>query len=378
MGYGVGQTTGQTGVGTTASTTGQTQQAGYGGKGGGQATQPQATPLAQPGQSSTAQASPSPVFGGNALGYNMSRLAQRMDPSATLPQAPQASTAPAQTQPAPTGGKGGGYGDLAQLPEVQDFLGQLTQQPQQQPYGVTGAQTYDPNAYYGMQQPAAQMQPPMENPFANQMQQYQQQMQDMQNMYQQQLNALRQQMSEMQDTGAQVYELGPGYEELTNATTTAEQEQAAEAEASKPVTPAPKEKITTGVKKADSQNRNIGEGQVLKVNGWYVYKDPDTGVQMKTKNLSTAESNSGGKYTKPAPVVKTKAEPVVQAKAAPVAKAKPAPAAKTKPAPAVKIGQSAGTSAVKAAPAKAAKKKAHGGVIHDGMSKRLKHMLGEK
>ena len=40
MGYGVGQTTGQTGVGTTANTTSQTQQAGYGGKGGGQATPP--------------------------------------------------------------------------------------------------------------------------------------------------------------------------------------------------------------------------------------------------------------------------------------------------------------------------------------------------
>lgn len=452
MGYAAGQTTGQTGVGTTANTTGQTQQAGYGGKGGGQATQPQPTELAQPSQSSSVNTSaPQPVFGGNALGYNISRLSQRMDPSATLPQAQQASSSPVQTpaQAAPTGGKGGGYGELAQLPEVQNFLGQMMQQPQQQqPYGVSGAQAFDPNAYYGQQQPQAYTPPAQtfENPFASQMQQYQQQMQNMQADYQRQLDALKAQTMGMKDTGAEIYDLGPGYEELTNATSTEEQEAANQKQQ------LIKDIYSPGVRGADineyfggvlNMDRGItvdkkgniivrdplntknktgftipkgstvdAEGNIIGPNGnkinipsRYLASDVDraryssgiqagdtldevereygaaginlTGAKIDSKGVVTLKNGTkipAGAYVDPNGVLRSSSGAKISVKAkdsadytAPVkTTAKPVAAKVSKPA------------AKPAAKKSSSKKKAHGGIIHGGMSNRLKHMVGDK
>lgn len=473
MGYGVGQTTGQTGVGTTANTTGQTQQAGYGGKGGGQATQPQQTPLAQPSQSSTAQAAPSPVFGGNAFGYNINRLAGRMDPSATLPQAPQASNA---QQQAPTGGKGGGYGELAQLPEVQQFLGQFTQpqQPQYDPYNLYGnygmQQPYSPyGVFAGSPYEATQFAAPTtsaiteqqalnnpyeqqmrsmqdmykqqmdemrsmyqdqlsafkqpqekDNPYEAQMSAYEQQMQDMQSQYQTQLNALKEQVAKMQDTGAQTYELGPGYEELTNATSTAEQEQiAAEkektqeeqkaVEATRPEWQTDKGyeyKTYANFKPEDLVGMSAKEikalygQQATQAKTDVTKAQADYNAALKTGNPKliagardnlnaqkaelakiTADQKAASKFltgagkTYEAADVRTARE-----KAAADAKAKAvADAAAKKAAEAAAKKAAADKKKADAAAKKAAKvKKAHGGVIHDGMSKRLKHMLGEK
>lgn len=62
------------------------------------------------------------------------------------------------------------------------------------------------------------------------------------------------------------------------------------------------------VQKAKSQTRKIGEGEVVKAHGWNVYKDPNTGVQMKTKNKEKAAENATApKSTTPpaqAPTVK--------------------------------------------------------------------------
>jgi len=129
------QPQGNTGVGAAPTTTGQYQPMGqqYGGKGGGTGAAPQ---LQQPSQASTNQpqttqpqtTQPQPPqryqpTGGNVFGYNMGRLASRMDPSASLPGAniqQQPQYQPPQYQPeyqpqqggyqGSLGGKGGGRG----------------------------------------------------------------------------------------------------------------------------------------------------------------------------------------------------------------------------------------------------------------------------
>lgn len=135
MAGGFGQSQGNTGVGAAPTTTGQYQPMGqqYGGKGGGMGAGPQ---LQQPSQASTnqpqttqpqtTQPQPSQRYqptGGNVFGYNMGRLASRMDPSASLPGAniqQQPQYQPPQYQPeyqpqqggyqGSLGGKGGGRG----------------------------------------------------------------------------------------------------------------------------------------------------------------------------------------------------------------------------------------------------------------------------
>ena len=96
-GFGQTGTGQQTGVGASPSTSGQTQPTGsqYGGKGGGLGLNPYAP---QRQDTSTAPQQAYLPMGGTAFGYNMQRLAQRMDPSSTLPgeyQPPQ----PQQQQP---------------------------------------------------------------------------------------------------------------------------------------------------------------------------------------------------------------------------------------------------------------------------------------
>ena len=474
MGYAAGQSGAQTGVGTSSNTTGQSQQAGFGGKGGGVGSQPQQTQLSQPGQSSTAQSTPAPVFGGNALGYNMQRLAGRMDPSATLPEAPQASTAQAQQaqQQAPTGGKGGGYGEL---PGAQEFLSQFMQEQQQPydmygmqqgPYGVTGSTPdnfgYNPADYYGQQgaqQPAQQQAPQVkaveqENPFAGQMAQYEKQMQQMQDSYQKQLEALQEQTKAMQDAGAKIYGLGPGYEELTNTTSEAEQTKLAEEEkkaeeakaAEQAKLPAwqqdknysyktygnfkPEDLVgmsgseinslyanQTTQAKADvtkaqaDYNAAVKSGDPKLIAGardnlnaqtaelTQITADQKAATKLLTgtgKTYETAETKAA--RDKAAADAKAKADADAAAKKAADAKAKAdadakkkadAEAKKKADAEAKKAAddkKKADAEAKKAAtPAKAtpvakaapAKKKATGGVIHNGMSNRLKYMLGE-
>lgn len=437
MGYGVGQTTGQTGVGTTANTTGQTQQAGYGGKGGGQATQPQPTQLAQPSQSSTAQSAPQPVFGGNALGYNMSRLAQRMDPSATLPQPRQASTAqPAPATPtAPTGGKGGGYTDIAQIPEVKDFFDflqqQQTTQPTEQqesepetpagPYGVTGGgpTTPAPTPSYEPEE--------IENPFATQLEDYRRQMQEMQAAYQAQLDALKEQTAGMKDTGAEIYDLGPGYEELSNPTTTAEEKAKTETAAGQEQLV--KDIYTPGVRGTDINQYfgnvlNMDRGIDVDKKGDIIVRDPTNPKSKATFKIpkgSTVDkdgniiSPTGQKVSIPSRYLSSAADKAkysagiqfgdtldeiqreygaakinttgakIDKKGMVILKnGTKIPSGSYIDKDGVLRSPSGAKIAIKAkdlasyvAPAKTTKKKAHGGVIHNGMSNRLKQMLGE-
>jgi len=131
MGFSASAPTGQTGVGS-ATTQSANMPAPTGGKGGGFGT---------PTQTGFGMQQPQPQryqpMGGNVYGYNMQRLAQRMDPSATLPQQPQVYTQPGFVDygyNAPSyGGKGGGYGPQAPQffgynPFVQPML-QATAQP---------------------------------------------------------------------------------------------------------------------------------------------------------------------------------------------------------------------------------------------------------
>lgn len=131
MGFSASAPTGQTGVGS-ATTQSANMPAPTGGKGGGFGT---------PTQTGFGMQQPQPQryqpMGGNVYGYNMQRLAQRMDPSATLPQQPQIYTQPGFVDygyNAPSyGGKGGGYGPQAPQffgynPFVQPML-QATAQP---------------------------------------------------------------------------------------------------------------------------------------------------------------------------------------------------------------------------------------------------------
>jgi hypothetical protein len=285
MGYAAGSPSGTTGVGSSENATGQSQQPGFGGKGGGMGAAPQS--LAQPNQSSSAPANkPAPVFGGNAFGYNMNRLASRMDPSASLPQQqPEQQQQQQQNQaPAAQGGKGGGYGEL---PGAQEFLSQ---------FGGFGGYE-DPYGNYGMQQPNNQYSSPYEatdkfgapttsaetektavnNPYEMQMktmqQDFDQRMKDLEarygasstpdenafaeketapNPYEEKYNDLQRQLDEMkaaktaattaettaakdeietiEDTGAEVSKLGEEYDDIHKTTTLSEANKKAEAD----------------------------------------------------------------------------------------------------------------------------------------------------
>jgi len=178
----------------------------YGGKGGGMGAGPQ---LQQPSQSSTTQSQTPQRYqptGGNVFGYNMNRLASRMDPSASLPgdmtqQQPQyqaQDTFQPQYQPQDTfqgsfGGKGGGRRGY----EPDFFEPQYQQQYQQQP----------------QQQPQQQ-----QNPFTPQQPQYDDKFAALQS----QLDKLLSQQkgtttgakpaadSELSDTGEDIYAMDPG------------------------------------------------------------------------------------------------------------------------------------------------------------------------
>ena len=196
---GFGQSQGDTGVGASPTTTGQSQPMGqqYGGKGGSMGAGPQ---LQQPSQSSTTQSQtqqPYQPMGGNVLGYNMNRLASRMDPSASLPgdntqqQQPQYQQMPIpQPLQSSFGGKGGGRGGY----EPSFFEQQYPQQYQQQ----------------YQQQPQQQ-----QNPFAEKQSQYDNQISSLQDrldklISQQQAATNAGRSSELKDTGEVVTNMDPG------------------------------------------------------------------------------------------------------------------------------------------------------------------------
>jgi hypothetical protein len=173
----------------------------YGGKGGGAGAGPQ---LQQPSQSSTTQSQTPQRYqptGPNIFGYNMNRLASRMDPSASLPgdntqqQQPQYQEMPIpQSFQGSFGGKGGGRG--AYEP---DFF-----EPQYQPqYPQQYPQQYQ-------QQPQQQ-----QNPFAEKQSQYESQISSLQDrldklISQQQAGAKPAADSELSDTGEDIYAMDPG------------------------------------------------------------------------------------------------------------------------------------------------------------------------
>jgi len=161
MGGALGQPQGDTGVGASPTITSRSQPTGqqYGGKGGGMGG-PQ---LQQPAQASTTESQTSQKYqpmGGNVFGYNMNRLASRMDPSASLPgdnsqQYPFQYPAQYQPQtlantfPAGTfGGKGGG-----------GYQPQFFQPQYQQPQQTQQAQPAQPAQPTQQAQPAQQQNP---------------------------------------------------------------------------------------------------------------------------------------------------------------------------------------------------------------------------
>lgn len=505
MGYSVGQYTSpdSSGVGTTQNNTGSTAQPAYGGKGGGTVTQPTTTTsnaLAQPAQASTnpyattvpagaptVKPTPTPVFGQNALGYNMGRLSRLMDPSASLP-APKPQTPQPQPQPqpqpdqaAPTGGKGGGYGvtadDLNALgaflsmpadtfgntnlagynnqdtsrdaynrhmatafyngkpPTYEEWVQQkqsvqkpLVQKPygprydEDNPYGVTGSQGTQQQNQQQDQQPIQTQ----ANPFEGQTALYQQQMQQMQNMYQQQLDFMREQMKSMKDTGAEKYDLPKAYEDY-GYTTTGEQEQATEkADTTQKLI---KDVYSPGTRGADINDYfgnvlNMDRGIVVDKKGNIVVKDPlnpkgsgftiakgstvdkdgniisPTGKTISIPSRFLASEVDRAKYSpgiqKGDTIDEAKREygsagvnltgAKIDSKGAVILKnGTKIPAGSYVDASGTLRSSSGAKVTVKAKdsasyvapPKKTTKKKAHGGVIHNGMSNRLKHMLGE-
>lgn len=419
MGYAAGSPTGTTGVGSSENATGQSQQAGFsgtsGGKGGGAASLP------QPAQSSTANTAtpaPAPVYGSNPA-MRLNRPGGRMmDPSASMPTAPQtqAPGAAPTTPPPAAGGKGGGYGDIANDQGFKDFL-EFYNTQQTSPNAEDnkpGSSVYEATDKFAAPTTSAETEKTaINNPYEMQMktmqQDFDQRMKDLESKYgapkeeaanpfeekyntlQAELDALKaakaapaedvkkvaepvDEITTIKDTGAEKYELGKPYEELTNATTlSAETQKAAEkavadkaaaekaaadkAAADKAAEDRKNNQITQGVKKAELQNRNIAPGQVVKSSGWYVYVDPNTGTQVKTKDLETAKKNTGATEV-----------------TVPVAKAKAAPKATNV--------RAVGTGGQSSSPSMASiaattTKKAKGGIIHKGMSNKLKKMLGE-
>jgi colicin import membrane protein len=134
---GVGSTNAQTNTQTTTQTGNQTSPTG--GKGGGYGENPYATAQPQtPSQNEADNLSYKPL-GGNVFGYNMNRLASRMDPSASLPPPQQASTTPPQYQPFSFdqstidyvknafGGKGGGAAEEPQAPSFSEPEPKITE-----------------------------------------------------------------------------------------------------------------------------------------------------------------------------------------------------------------------------------------------------------
>lgn len=454
MGYAAG-TPGQTGVGSSQNATGQSQQPGFGGKGGGAGTPPQT--LSQPGQSSSApENKPAPVFGGNAFGYNMNRLAGRMDPSASLP--PQQTQAPVQQAPAAQGGKGGGYGDLSQFPGAQEFLSQYGQQDQQQQpmYGQQpqyDQQDQQQQPMYGQQQkqqPMYGQQAEQENPFAAKQSDYENQLADLKS----QIAAIKSgQFDTLEDKGAEINPLGPGYDEYGYKT----QEQAAE-ETQTAADEAAKKKAEiaaipdyytnkdykydtysdfadadiAGLSSKDLKSLYTAKLATAKADAAQAKKDYDAAlksgdpkrtqaalknyndqlaeakaVEANRKARETAATTAANAAKKSAAdklaadkaaaaKVKTDAAAKAKADAAAVAAQKKADAkaaadkkaadakAKTDAAKQAAADKAAAAkqaaadkAAAKAAAKTATKKKATGGVIHNGMSNNLKKMLGE-
>ena len=439
MGYAAG-TPGQTGVGSSQNATGQSQQPGFGGKGGGAGTPPQT--ISQPGQSSSApENKPAPVFGGNAFGYNMNRLAGRMDPSASLP--PQQTQAPVQQAPAAQGGKGGGYGDLSQFPGAQEFLSQYGQQDQQQQpmYGQQpqyDQQDQQQQPMYGQQQqqqPMYGQQAEQENPFAAKQSDYENQLADLKA----QIASIKSgQFDTIEDTGAKVHDFGEGYDPDKFKTQTEAEEETKVATDKVATDKATEDAIPdyytnkaykydtyadfadediAGLSTKDLKSLYSAKLTTAKADAAQAKKDYDAALKSgdpkrtqaalknyndqlaETKAVEANRKNRETAATTAANAAKKSAADKLAADKAAAAKVKTDAAAKAKAdAKAVadkkkadakakadaKKAEAAAKAAAKKAEAdakKAAKKtttkKATGGIIHNGMSNNLKKMLGE-
>jgi hypothetical protein len=173
----------------------------YGGKGGGAGAAPQ---LQQPSQSSTSQPQRYQPTGGNVFGYNMNRLASRMDPSASLP------------------------GENTQQQQQPQYQAQDTFQPQYQPQDTFqgsfggkggGRRGYEPDFFEPQYQQQYQ-QPPQQqqNPFTPQQPQYDDKFAALQSqldklLSQQQAGAKPAADSELSDTGEAISKFDKGREE---------------------------------------------------------------------------------------------------------------------------------------------------------------------
>lgn len=209
---------GQTGVGSSSTQS----NAPTGGKGGGMSTPTMAQNPYASTQPQQAQPQPYQPMGGNVFGYNMTRLARQMDPSATLPtQQPQQTPSTQTQQPAQTGGKGGGQPGIFGIP--QEF----------EPFAIDaiarsyGYQPYEPSFFQPQQGMPQQQEDPFDrgyDPQAERMAQLERQLAD--------LTSRQQTQAQEQDTGEVVADLPEAFEEFGVGETP--QEVAAEEAATQP------------------------------------------------------------------------------------------------------------------------------------------------
>jgi hypothetical protein len=404
----------------------------YGGKGGGAGAAPQ---LQQPSQSSTNQPQRYQPTGGNVFGYNMNRLASRMDPSASLPgdniqqQQPQYQEMPIpQSFQSSFGGKGGGRGayepDFFEPQYPQQYQQQYQQQPQQQ-----------------------------QNPFAEKQSQYESQISSLQDrldklISQQQAGAKPAADSELSDTGEAVTnldktrtEMGAGSQSFVDGDTLSNEEvrkgqadskAAADTAAAKidPATGKPKYQFgtynsytseqLTGLNKTDisklykadatTASRDIAQAKKDVKNAKTIDEIKAANATLEAANKRAAQIKTDQKATQtqmgkakvysapvaatpapapttsaaaPAPAPATSAPAPAPAPAASAAKpaAAPKPAKPPKPAAAPKPAKAPSPPpSVMAGIVSAAKKKAKGGsiIVHKGMTSNLKKQLKNK
>ena len=460
MGYAAGSPTGTTGVGSSENATGQSQQAGFsgtsGGKGGGAASLP------QPAQSSTANTAtpaPAPVYGSNPA-MRLNRPGGRMmDPSASMPTAPQtqAPGAAPTTPPPAAGGKGGGYGDIANDQGFKDFL-EFYNTQQTSPNAEDnkpGSSVYEATDKFAAPTTSAETEKTaINNPYEMQMktmqQDFDQRMKDLESKYgapkeeianpyeekyntlQAELDALKaekaaattkveetakdevdkkltqpakDEFETLKDEGAKVNPLGPGYDEYgyktqdqAAAETKAAADKAAAEKAAKEAIPdyyTNKDyKYDTYADYSDEDVANMSDKEVKSLYGSRLttatadvkQATADYNAAMKSGDIKKVNAAKANLEAQKAEVTKIKADQKrrTDAAKAKAAAAKAAAAAEKKrladEAAAKKKAEAAAKKA-EAAAKKAAKKtttkKATGGIIHNGMSNRLKHMLGE-
>jgi hypothetical protein len=375
---------GNTGVGSAPTQDNiQTQGPAMGGKGGGYGTPQQAS---NPYASSQPKQSQPPAYqpvGGNAFGYNMQRLAQRMDPSASLPPPQQTSTYDQMqtAQAAPTGGKGGGEGAFGIPQEIM-------------PYAVDavarsyGYQPYEPS-FFGQQQPQGQYRTQVE-PYDPFQQGYDARTERLDQLERQYQDLISRAQNQPQDTGEKLADLPQAYENqnlgVGQSTEEAAQE-AAESAANPPPPPPPAprtyQEIRTGNKTAlrNLQQQNKKEIADLKASGATKEAIKAAVLANKQEVKTQKQTNKQNLVGVERPVVRNPAyqflgagSPQFQNQYVYAGTSIPAPAPTTTPAP--RPGQAASTGLAEQRAQNVGVKK--GGIIHKGMTSNLKKQLKSK